>query len=79
MFVNLLKIISAKGGSASGGKEYIYNKPKIKKVVGVILILIGLIALITPLTPGSWLVIIGLELLGIRILFFDKLKFWKKK
>ena len=67
--MNLLKTI----------KEYIRNKPKIKKIVGVILILIGLTALITPFTPGSWLAIIGLELLGIRILFFDKLKFWKKK
>ena len=67
--MNLLKII----------KEYIYNKPKIKKVVGVILILVGLATLITPFTPGSWLAIIGLELLGIRILFFNKFKFWKKK
>ncbi len=60
-------------------KEYIHNKPKIKKTVGVILILIGLVAFFTPLTPGSWIAIIGLELLGIRILFFDKLKSWKKK
>lgn len=51
----------------------------IKKVIGIILILIGLAALFTPLTPGSWLAIIGLELLGVRILFWDKLKFWKKK
>ena len=67
--MNWLKII----------QEYIHNRLKIKKVVGVILILIGLAALITPLTPGSWLAIIGLELLGVRILFFDKFKFWKKK
>ena len=60
-------------------KEYIHNRPKIKKVVGVILILVGLAAFFTPLTPGSWIAIIGLELLGVRILFFDKLKFWKKK
>ncbi|OGI59940.1 hypothetical protein A2814_01380 [Candidatus Nomurabacteria bacterium RIFCSPHIGHO2_01_FULL_38_19] len=69
MFTNLLKII----------KEYIHNRPKVKKGVGIILILIGLAALITPFTPGSWLVFIGLELLGLRILLFDKLKFWKKK
>ena len=56
-------------------KEYIHNRSKLKKVIGVILILAGLAALITPLTPGSWLAIIGLELLGIRILFFDKFKF----
>ena len=60
-------------------KEYILNRVKIKKVVGVILILVGLAAFFTPLTPGSWIAIIGLELLGVRILFFDKLKFWKKK
>ena len=69
MFMNLLKII----------KEYIQNKPRIRKVIGVILILVGLVALFTPLTPGSWIAIIGLELLGVHILFFDKLKFWKKK
>ena len=60
-------------------KEYIHNNPKIKKVVGVILILVGLTALVTPLTPGAWLALIGLELLGVRILFSDKLKFWKRK
>ncbi len=35
---------------------------------------LGLVALITPLTPGSWLVFVGLELLGIRVLLFDKLR-----
>ena len=63
MFTNLLKII----------KEYIHNRPRIKKTVGVILILLGLAALVTPLTPGSWLAFIGLELLGVRTLFSDKL------
>lgn len=60
-------------------KEYVHGRSKIKKVIGVILIIVGLVALFTPLTPGSWLAIIGLELLGARILFFDKFKFWKKK
>jgi len=69
MFTNLLKTI----------KEYIRNRPRIKKAAGVILILIGLAAFFTPLIPGSWLAIIGLELLGARILLSDKLKFWKKK
>ena len=69
MFTNLIKT----------DKEYIHTRPIIKKAVGVILILVGLAALVTPLTPGSWLAIIGVELLGVRILFFDKFKFWKKK
>ncbi|MEK9170990.1 MAG: hypothetical protein AAB789_01600 [Patescibacteria group bacterium] len=50
-----------------------------KKTIGIFLILIGLAALLTPLTPGSWLVFIGLELLGWRVLLFDKLKFFKRK
>lgn len=59
-------------------KEHIYNRPNIKKTIGTILILLGLVALITPLTPGSWLVVIGLELLGLRVLFSDKLRRFKK-
>ena len=70
-------------------KAYIHNNPKVKKAIGVILMLIGLAALLTPFTPGSWLIFIGLELLGVRILLFgplrcrfsaaSKLKFWKRK
>ncbi|MBI2637795.1 MAG: hypothetical protein HYW88_02745 [Candidatus Sungbacteria bacterium] len=60
-------------------KEYIRGKPKLKKTIGAILVLVGLAALVTPLSPGSWLAIIGLELLGVRVLFFDKLKFWNWK
>jgi hypothetical protein len=54
--------------------EFIKNNKILKKVVGVIFIILGLLALVTPLTPGSWLALIGLELLGIRILFLDKIK-----
>ena len=49
------------------------NKNNAKKVLGVLLVLMGLLALVTPLTPGTWLLIIGLELLGIRILMLDKI------
>jgi xanthine/uracil permease len=47
-------------------------KTIIKKVIGVILIIIGLAALFTPLTPGSWLALIGMELLGIHLVFFNR-------
>lgn len=62
-------------------KLFLKNNPKIKKTVGVLLVLAGLIALVTPFTPGSWLIIIGLELIGLRILFWDKIKnrFYKKE
>jgi uncharacterized protein YqgC (DUF456 family) len=46
----------------------------LKKILGVICVFLGFIALITPLTPGSWLIIVGFELLGIRLLFLDKIK-----
>src|SRR3989344_8162328 len=57
-------------------EEYVQAKPKSRKAIGLALILIGLVALVTPFTPGSWLAIIGLELLGVRILFFNKFKFY---
>ena len=44
-----------------------------KKIIGVILIIVGLLALFTPFTPGSWVALIGLELLGIRKFLFRKL------
>jgi len=60
----------------------------IKKITGVILILVGLAALFTPFTPGSWLALIGLELLGIRKFIFRRFlndrqraaaeKYWQK-
>jgi hypothetical protein len=45
-----------------------------KKAFGVILIILGFLALITPFTPGSWLILIGFELLGFRILLHGKLR-----
>ncbi len=58
-------------------KEYfkrIFKNGKIKKTVGVILMIIGFAALITPLTPGSWFIFIGLEFLGFDLLFWKKIK-----
>jgi uncharacterized protein YqgC (DUF456 family) len=50
-----------------------------KKIIGIVLIIIGFLALVTPLTPGSWLVFIGLELFGVRLVFLDKIKhIWRK-
>ena len=37
------------------------------------MIVLGVAALLTPLTPGSWLALIGLEILGLRILLERKL------
>jgi drug/metabolite transporter (DMT)-like permease len=45
-----------------------------KKAIGILLIVIGLLALVTPFTPGSWLIFVGLEFFGFRTLFWDKIK-----
>ncbi len=54
-------------------------KSTFKKVLGVILIIVGVIALITPLTPGSWLLFVGLGLLGVKITFWEKWKNWHER
>jgi hypothetical protein len=51
-------------------------KRVIRIVVGVILIIVGLAALLTPLTPGSWLALVGLELVGLRVLLRNRVCRW---
>lgn len=41
---------------------------------GFVLIVLGLMALVTPLTPGSWLVVVGLELMGFRLTYGPTVK-----
>ena len=49
-------------------------KSKIRVVIGIFLVLLGLIIHLIPLVPGSWVIFIGLEILGIRLMVQDKLK-----
>ncbi len=49
------------------------RSPKTRKAVGVVLVVIGVVAFVTPLTPGSWLALIGFELLGVRVLLPERL------
>ncbi len=48
-------------------------KKVFRKTLGIILIVLGFLALITPFSPGSWLMLIGLEILGFGFLFEGKL------
>lgn len=41
---------------------------------GGVLIVLGVLALLTPLTPGGWLVFVGAELLGIEMLSPHRIK-----
>ena len=40
----------------------------LKFLLGILCLVLGLVALVTPLTPGSWLILVGMELLGIMSL-----------
>jgi len=42
-------------------------------------VVIGLVSIITPLTPVGFLLLVGLEILGVRVLLWDKLKKWLTK
>jgi hypothetical protein len=46
----------------------------LKKILGAVLIVIGLFAFLTPLTPGGWLLFVGAELLGIEMLSQRRLR-----
>ncbi len=53
---------------------YTEAKPRLRKIAGWAFVIIGFIALITPLTPGGLLFFVGLELLGLRFIGTEKLK-----
>ena len=53
--------------------------PYLSKIVGIVLIVIGLLALVTPVTPGAWLALIGLEMLGIHLTFLKPIGEWLER
>ena len=53
-------------------KQFTLAHPRIKKSVGVFLVIVGIVALIAPILPGAPIIFIGLEILGFRLLFLDK-------
>jgi hypothetical protein len=53
------------------------HKAVIKAVFGVTLIVIGLIGLIFPILPGWWVILIGFQILGFKIVI-DRKKPWSE-
>ena len=53
-------------------KTYIYSRHWLRKTVGVGLIVFGILGLILPILPGVIPLAIGLELVGVRLAFFDR-------
>jgi len=54
--------------------EKIRNNTKLRIFAGVFLVILGFLIHLIPLVPASWIIIIGLEILGIRLLLQNKLK-----
>ena len=59
--------------------KFFEDKPTFKKVLGIILVIVGLFGIVTPFTPWGILFFVGLEFLGIRFLFMDKIKAYFNK
>ena len=52
-------------------------KKNLKRALGVFLVIFGIAGLILPILPGVWVIPIGLELLGWRLII-DRKKPWKE-
>lgn len=59
--------------------EQVRNKSILRIIVGGFLIIFGLLIHLIPLVPGSWFIILGLEIIGIRLLVWGKMKVWLEK
>jgi hypothetical protein len=46
----------------------------LRKFLGIILIIFGLLLHLIPLFPAGWIIVAGLELLGLRLLLAEKIK-----
>lgn len=52
-------------------------KKNLKRALGIFLVVFGILGLILPILPGVWVIPIGLELLGWRLII-DRKKPWKE-
>lgn len=52
-------------------------KNTLKRVLGIFLVIFGIAGLILPILPGWWVIPIGLELLGWRLII-DRKKPWRE-
>lgn len=52
-------------------------KKKLKKALGIFLIVLGILGMILPILPGVWFIPLGLELLGWRLVINRK-KPWRE-
>ncbi len=54
-------------------KKFTFARPRLKKTVGWVCVILGGVAFVMPLVPGAPLLIVGLELVGFRLIFLDRI------
>ncbi len=54
-------------------RNYLDLRPRTRVIIGWTFVVLGFLAAILPLVPGAILLIIGLEVLGIRLLFLENI------
>lgn len=52
-------------------------KKNLKRALGIFLVIFGILGLILPILPGVWVIPIGIELLGWRLII-DRKKPWRE-
>ncbi|KKU45334.1 MAG: hypothetical protein UX62_C0018G0004 [Microgenomates group bacterium GW2011_GWA2_46_7] len=52
-------------------------KKNLKRALGIFLVIFGIAGLILPILPGVWVIPIGIELLGWRLII-DRKKPWRE-
>ncbi|MEI8232507.1 MAG: hypothetical protein WCG44_02070 [bacterium] len=52
-------------------------KKNLKRALGIFLVIFGICGMILPILPGWWVIPIGLELLGWRLII-DRKKPWRE-
>ena len=52
-------------------------KKNLKRALGIFLVIFGILGLILPILPGWWVIPIGIELLGWRLII-DRKKSWSE-
>jgi len=58
--------------------SFLEKYPKIRKALGIFLVIVGIISILTPFTPLGILFFVGLEFLGMREALLERLKNWFK-
>lgn len=55
------------------------TKTLLERIVGIFLIILGILGIFLPILPGWIFIFVGLEFLGINLIFFDKIKEYVRK